>query len=570
MALSGQKDIINTIYSLPFFIVDKKGKLVFVSDGLKDCRQLDETQLADKDIYGFAEILLKKSKAVLYDKIKRLLEENYCISDFPVANIRLQSFSSRDDSFILIAVLKMDAISSNQEFLNLLNDIILGIADIENPDELLKRVVNKLYDSIFSFCQVSIFLVDDTKEYFYLAVMEGDFAEMYEKLYPDGYFQSVDQGVLGRAFQTKQMQIIKNVGEDPDYHQVVKSGVVSEICIPIIFRHEVIGVVNIETKEQYIPGELEIKILESISLYLSQIIGNRMLMYEIAREQEDKEKYIMEIQEAKERLENQAFGIIESMEQIEEAKKIIEKQNMIMYDELNIAGNLQKKLLPEISDIPNLVFNVWFEPSASLGGDFYDMRFLDNGNLLFIQVDVTGHGVSSALLAAMSKIAFQNAGKKFISPAKILEDMNVEFRNLNETDLFFSAFVGLLDLHNEKLIYSNAAHPFPLLFKEDKIIELDTDGFLVGVMPEMQFGEQEIQFSKNDLLLVYTDGLIEARNSEDKMFGMEGVKSFIKEYKPACSDLHNGNMLEKLVQKAKDFSGDTIDDDITILCFKYK
>ncbi|MCK5076552.1 MAG: serine/threonine-protein phosphatase, partial [Calditrichia bacterium] len=150
---------------------------------------------------------------------------------------------------------------------------------------------------------------------------------------------------------------------------------------------------------------------------------------------------------------------------------------------------------------------------------------------------------------------------------KLLEDLNFEFKNLNDTDLFFSAFAGVIDVNNKILHYSNAAHPFPLLFKENEVAELDTDGFLIGVLPAMSYENKSIEIVEGDVLVVYTDGLIEARNENDKMYGTDGLKQYINKY---MHKIELNVLLKNVIQDIKVFCNDSIDDDLTVLVFQIK
>ncbi|MCK5076276.1 MAG: SpoIIE family protein phosphatase [Calditrichia bacterium] len=573
MPLINEAVLENIFSGLSFIMLKPENKVVYISEGfIKAFSYKEFTNDFSGDFNSLINkigIKTEKVKEEIFERINKGLDyfieiENECLYFLPIV------FNKEQVSVIEIVNSPADKsvfhnLKQKDELLQIITNIFEGLVENHDIGELLQLTVQKLNDSKFPFYHVSIFLLDDSKEYVYLAAIEGGNKEFYVDKFPDGYFQKVNVGIIGNVICTKNKRIAVDVNKDPDYHEIENSPTITEICVPILFRDEIYGVINVESKILYKPGESEIKILENVAHYLAMAINTQMLLYEIERKQDEKEQYIAELQESKERVENQTFDIIENMEKIEQARKIIEKQNQRIQSELEIAGSLLKKLLPVTPEIPCIDFGIWFEPSASLGGDFYDFRVFEGNSLLFIQVDVTGHGVSSALLAAQSKIAFQNAADRFKSPGKLLEDLNNEFKNLNDTDLFFSAFAGYIDIKNRVLHYSNAAHPFPLLFKKNEVIELDTGGFLIGVLPVMEYEDKSIDLEENDVLVVYTDGLTEARNEKDEMYNTGGLKNFINKYK---DKIEMNELLENLIQDIKEFSNDFVDDDLTILTFK--
>lgn len=549
---------------LPFVILDENKNIVYHSPAILRNFSFQFHQESGIRWEDFLRFLNLQDEEI--EKLNELTDnffisrKNFIFTIVPMENLArlviVQKFS--EEQYFALELKKRKAL------IRIINELFRGFEKDDSIEVVLQRVVDVLHQSEFPFYHVGIFLLDDTKKFLYLASLAGKNRDFFQEKYPDGYFQEVSVGILGRTVREGKIQVIPDVKKDPDYIDLDSLPTRSEICIPVYANEQIIGVINIESEEYYFPDEWELTLLENIANYLGLILTNKLLVLELEEKSKEMENYIFEVQEAKERIENQAFDIIQTMEQIEEAKSLIEKQNAIIQKELEMAGNLQKSLITPIPSIKGLEIATWFEPSASLGGDFYDFKMLDENRLLFLQVDVTGHGVSSAILAAMSKIAFQNASENFASPAAVLQFMNQEFHSLNNTDMFLSAFAGLIDLNTKTLYYSNASHPQPFLVRGEQVIELDSDGFLIGVLPDTTFEDKAIRLEKGDVLFIYTDGLIEVKNDQGIQLGKDRVKEMIiSNHASSCKE-----KIHQLVKAVKAFSDHGLEDDLTLISFK--
>jgi sigma-B regulation protein RsbU (phosphoserine phosphatase) len=549
---------------LPFLIVDNtKKEIIFLSEPIQK-KFSANGKLTEKSLKHFWRLIgLSALEIRQISSGKRnifISENNYVIFKYPIwEDHEIIILSQLSEKQLFKAELK-----KRKSLIEIINKIFLSFSRETNIEELLQYVVEALHDSEFPYYHVGIFLVDDSGEFIYLAALAGKNKKFFEKEFPDGYFQSIHEGLIGKSIRLGKVIVAEDVKEEQDYQNLGVLPTVSEICVPIKSNGKVIGAINIEAEIRYSPDEWELTLIENIANYLGLVISNKLLVLELEEKQKEMENYVLEVQEAKERIENQTFEIIETMEEIEEAKQLIEKQNRIIQNELEMAGQLQRSLITPVPEVGNIEIATWYEPSASLGGDFYDFKLMGVNRLLFIEVDVTGHGVSSALLAAMSKISFQNAAESYYTPGDLLSIMNREFVSLNKTDMFFTAFVGMIDFKTRNLHYSNASHPYPILLRGEEVIYLDTDGFMVGVMPDIGFEDKKIKLEQDDVLLVYTDGIIEARNEEDEQFGQERLIQVIRETKNQSLQ----EVLEHVVKTVKQFSSQNLEDDVTLLAFR--
>lgn len=250
-----------------------------------------------------------------------------------------------------------------------------------------------------------------------------------------------------------------------------------------------------------------------------------------------------------------------------EARKEIETKNRIMAREIEMASQLQSSILPQrFPARENVDFSVVYKPVSHAGGDFYDVIELLDGCIGFAQVDVSGHGVASAMIGAMFKMAFQSFARDTHSPAQLLSRINDEmFRVLPDSD-FLTVFYGIVDPRSLELVFCNAGHPRPFLYRPGTgaMEELSEGGPLVGAFPGMDFDEVKVRLEPGDRILVFTDGVTEtgAPMELDNLYGENRLMElFLKDASLPPSDL-----LSRILDDLEAFRGsDSFDDDITLL-----
>ena len=148
-------------------------------------------------------------------------------------------------------------------------------------------------------------------------------------------------------------------------------------------------------------------------------------------------------------------------------------------------------------------------PCGAVGGDLYDVVQLSDDVLAFLIFDVTGFGISSALISAMAKVCFANHLRSGVSPRAVIERVNAEIIREVSADFYLTAFLGYLDLHDNRLTYSNAGHAYPVVYRKasDSILSLKTQGTLLGVFDNGFFEEQSVYLNPGDCLVLITDGI---------------------------------------------------------------
>lgn len=235
--------------------------------------------------------------------------------------------------------------------------------------------------------------------------------------------------------------------------------------------------------------------------------------------------------------------------------------------ELQIARDIQMSMVPKVfppfperNDIDMAAAIV---PARTVGGDLYDYYIRDE-KLFFCIGDVSGKGVPAALMMTVTRSLFRNVSAREDSPARIVEGINRSMDDMEENSMFVTFFCGVLDMQSGLLRYCNAGHNPPLLFT-DHIGQLDVlPNLPLRVLPDFEYQEQQIRLSQDDALYLYTDGVSEAENPREELFGEERMESVLQERRTAMEHL------EAMKAAIAAFVGDAPQsDDITMLFIHY-
>ena len=248
-------------------------------------------------------------------------------------------------------------------------------------------------------------------------------------------------------------------------------------------------------------------------------------------------------------------------------------EKAVIESELTIAHNIQMAMLPktfppypERHDIE--IFGQ-LTPAKAVGGDLFDFHIRDE-KLFFCIGDVSGKGVPASLVMAVTRTLFRNVSAHALAPNEIISALNNTISDGNDMNMFVTLFVGVLDLTNGQLRYSNAGHDAPLLISKE-VSTLPCDSNLpIGIMPDFQYTVQETTLQSDTTIFLYTDGLTEAENSRHQLFGDARVISSAKE--AVSQNITLPNMLIQHMAKAVSaFVGNAEQsDDLTMLSIQYK
>lgn len=250
------------------------------------------------------------------------------------------------------------------------------------------------------------------------------------------------------------------------------------------------------------------------------------------------------------------------------------KEKEIINNELKIAKKIQKSMLPnnflEISEGKNFDIFATMKPAKMVGGDFYDFFFIDEENLAVVIGDVSGKGIAAALFMIIVKTMIKDQMLNGFSPEKVLRLVNKQLVENNDALMFATVFLGKLNLKTGKFIFSNAGHNKPLIYKKGKGFDwLKTNnGFILGGIENIKYELEEIEFSEEDMIFLYTDGVTEAFNIEDVLFSNERLYSSLNDI--SFKNLESKLVIQNVKNSLKEFTkGKEQSDDVTMLVLKY-
>ncbi len=191
-----------------------------------------------------------------------------------------------------------------------------------------------------------------------------------------------------------------------------------------------------------------------------------------------------------------------------------------MEQELQVAQMIQKNFLPRtIPELGGWQVAADYRPARAVGGDFYDFIDLDGGQIGLVIGDVTDKGIPAAMVMAATKSLLRASAQRLVDPGLVLERVNDQLCPEIPENMFVTCFYGVLDPLTGHLRYANAGHNLPLVQTGDQSSELRATGMPLGLMPEMEYDEQETTLSPGARVLFYSDGLIEAHDAGREMFG---------------------------------------------------
>ena len=241
--------------------------------------------------------------------------------------------------------------------------------------------------------------------------------------------------------------------------------------------------------------------------------------------------------------------------------------------ELSMAKQIQNSMMPDtfppFPDRSQFDLYALMEPARSVGGDFYDFFLIDDDHLCLLIADVSGKGVPAALFMMASKIILQSCAMLGKSVAEILAKTNEAICSNNKKEMFLTVWLGILEISTGKLTAANAGHEYPAILHPDGLFTIlkDRHSFVIGGLSDTQYTEYEIQLSPGSKIFVYTDGLPEATNVDNKMFGTERMLEALNKEPNASPERIIQNIrsaISYFVKDAEQF------DDLTMLCLEYK
>ncbi len=240
--------------------------------------------------------------------------------------------------------------------------------------------------------------------------------------------------------------------------------------------------------------------------------------------------------------------------------------------DLSVAASIQENILPKI--FPYLPERKEFDlyatmnPAKEVGGDFYDFFMVDDDHLALVMADVSGKGIPAALFMMVSRTLIKNRTLMGEEPSKILYEVNNQLCEGNSAELFVTVWIAVISLSTGEGVAANAGHEHPALRHRDGKFELVQyrHSPAVATLENMKFRQHEFKLEPGDTFFVYTDGVTEATDAKNELFGNDRMLEALNKAPDAAPNVILANVkdgIDSFVKEAKQF------DDITMLAFKY-
>lgn len=246
------------------------------------------------------------------------------------------------------------------------------------------------------------------------------------------------------------------------------------------------------------------------------------------------------------------------------SRRLLER-TMEVENDLQQAMQVQRFLLPSATvDGEGWEISHLYQPVSHLGGDFVDVHQQPDGRCMVLVADVTGHGASAALTAAMVKTAFLRAAQSVDQPARVLSAVHRDLTGIVRPGQFMSALAAVFDPGQREVAFASAGHPFPLLISPSCAEPvLHENELLLLVRPGMHYDhETTVMLPAGNRFLIYTDGVTEARDRVGKMLGVAGLSELVRK----SAGLTGRDFLNALIKRLLHFSDNALRDDVALLC----
>jgi sigma-B regulation protein RsbU (phosphoserine phosphatase) len=239
-------------------------------------------------------------------------------------------------------------------------------------------------------------------------------------------------------------------------------------------------------------------------------------------------------------------------------------QKRIMDEELKTASSIQRRLLPPApSGIEGYTFVGKNQPCRTVSGDYYDFAVRPDGKVYFVIGDVSGKGVTAGLMMAGLQVAFRIFSKTDPDPAALVTQLNTTLKENLPQSKFVTLFLGRLDTHTGEVQFVNAGHTPPLWLRNGSAVEVTESDLLLGVVSRAQFTTRHLQLAPGDSLILFTDGVTEARDATDVDLGSATIGEALVPLHGSAADVIASSVNDTVLHHVGD--AENLDDDVTLL-----
>jgi phosphoserine phosphatase RsbU/P len=400
--------------------------------------------------------------------------------------------------------------------------VTMMLAESRDLGRVLQRTA-ELVCELMGVKASSIRLVDKESDELVIRAVHNLSAEYLSK----GKIRLSQADVDQIALSPKGYEYVRRMEEDPRIlfpQESAREGIVSMLSVGMRYKGRAIGVMRLYTSQEQSFTQLQIDVMKAVAAQSAAAIENARLAAEAAE------------------------------------AEALERQ-------VGMAREVQQRMLPDSPPtVAGIEFASVYVPSFELGGDFYDFIPLPGENIGLAVADVSGKGVPASLIMASVRSALRAHVDYIYYLYEVLQRINAMLCRDTKPGEFVTLFYGVLDTRNRRLTYCNAGHPPGLLLRAGKVIELGSDNMVLGVDPAERYTQSVVDLLSQDILLLYTDGLPDARNFQEQPYGRQRLVEVF---------MRGGETAEQVAQDVlwdmRRFAGLTKrTDDVTMIVVKVK
>jgi sigma-B regulation protein RsbU (phosphoserine phosphatase) len=401
----------------------------------------------------------------------------------------------------------------------LLNEIARELTSILNVDELLKRIA-ELLSRLIDYQMFSILLLDPAGE-----KLQHRFSQRFQENIQLKHEIPLGKGVVGFAAQHKQAVLVPDVSKDPRYVQG-NAETRSELAVPLIYKDKVIGVLDLEHTRRGFFTDDHKRTVTTLAAQVAIAIENARLYEQIALQEKRLER------------------------------------------DLAMARQLQFRLLPPtLPKLAHLDIAAKFVPARAIGGDLYDFVNYSMSRTAIVIGDVSGKGAPAAIYAALVSGILRSHAPIEPGPAEMLSAVNFSLGERRIEGQFVSLIYAVWDDRNRTLQVANSGLPRPVYCHEGKIEVIEATGLPLGLFDEADYDEFTFRAKPGDMFVFFSDGILDASNKAEELFGRERVGEIVAANPQASAD-----EIVKLIFQAvnEHASGEEAFDDQTVVAIRVK
>jgi sigma-B regulation protein RsbU (phosphoserine phosphatase) len=371
-------------------------------------------------------------------------------------------------------------VSRQAQTLEVLNEISRELTSILDVDALLERV-GQLLRRIIDFQMFSVWLLNESEQ-----VLENRYAVRFGQRFDPDEKIPLHRGLVGVAIDERRLVHVPDVRKDPRYH-MFNPEARSEMAVPLIYKGKVIGVLDVEhTRTNYFNEDHE-RAMTTLSAQIAISIENAQLYQRVAQQEQRLER------------------------------------------DLAMAREVQLRLLPPLKPHhKHAEFATRFIPARTIGGDIYDFVKYDSNRSAIVLGDVSGKATAAALYAALVSGIMRSEASALLSPSELLESLNDSLQERKVDSQYVVMLYSLWNDESRTLQIANAGATQPLFCRNGEVDTVHAEGFPLGMFPNVKYEEFTLSTQPGDSLIFFSDGITDAQNAAEEMFGDERLKAIVK------------------------------------------